>query len=135
MAVHEVAEEGFGKEAATYERVRPSYPSDAVGWLAGNLELRPGRTVIDVAAGTGKFTRLLVPFSATVVAAEPVEGMRRSFVAVVPGVPIVAAVAEACRSRRNRPTRSRSRRRSTGSTPTAPSRNSGACFDRAGGWA
>ena len=94
MAVHEVAEEGFGKEAATYERVRPSYPADAVGWLADSLELGPGRTAIDVAAGTGKFTRLLVPFGATLVAAEPVDGMRGSFVAVVPGVPIVAAVAE-----------------------------------------
>jgi SAM-dependent methyltransferase len=95
MAVHEVAEEGFGKEAATYERVRPSYPGDAVAWLADNLELSPGRTVIDVAAGTGKFTRLLVPFGATLVAAEPVEGMRRSFVSAVPDVPVVAAVAEA----------------------------------------
>jgi SAM-dependent methyltransferase len=94
MAVHEVAEEGFGKEAATYERVRPSYPADAVAWLAGNLDLGHGRTVLDLAAGTGKFTRLLVPFGATVVAAEPVDGMRRSFVAAVPGVPVVAAVAE-----------------------------------------
>jgi SAM-dependent methyltransferase len=95
MAVHEVAEEGFGKEAAIYERVRPSYPADAVAWLADNLELGPGRTVIDVAAGTGKFTRLLMPFGATLVAAEPVEGMRRSFVSAVPSVPVVASVAEA----------------------------------------
>ncbi|HEY3097206.1 MAG TPA: class I SAM-dependent methyltransferase [Acidimicrobiia bacterium] len=95
MAVHEVAEEGFGREAATYERVRPSYPADAVAWLADNLALGPGRTVVDVAAGTGKFTRLLVPLGATLLAAEPVEGMRQSFVSAVPGVPIVAAVAEA----------------------------------------
>lgn len=95
MAVHKVAEEGFGKEAATYERVRPSYPADAVAWLADNLALVPGRTVIDAAAGTGKFTRLLVPFGAALVAAEPVEGMRRSFVSAVPGVPVIAAVAEA----------------------------------------
>jgi SAM-dependent methyltransferase len=94
MAVHEVAEQGFGREAGTYERVRPSYPAEAVGWLAGNLEIGPGRTVVDVAAGTGKFTRLLVPFDATVFAAEPVEGMRESFATAVPGVPIVAAVAE-----------------------------------------
>jgi SAM-dependent methyltransferase len=94
MAVHEVAEEGFGKEAETYERVRPSYPGDAVAWLAGNLEIGPGRTVLDVAAGTGKFTRLLVPFGATLFAAEPVDGMRQSFVTAVPRVPIVAAVAE-----------------------------------------
>jgi SAM-dependent methyltransferase len=95
MAVHEVAELGFGREAEAYERVRPSYPADAVAWLAANLGLEPGRTVLDLAAGTGKFTRLLVPFGAKVVAAEPVDGMRRRFVAAVPGVPIVAAVAEA----------------------------------------
>jgi SAM-dependent methyltransferase len=94
MAVHEVAELGFGKEAETYERVRPSYPDDAVAWLAGNLGIVPGRIVLDVAAGTGKFTRLLVPFGATLFAAEPVEGMRRSFATAVPVVPAVAAVAE-----------------------------------------
>ena len=95
MAVHEVAEEGFGREAEVYERVRPSYPADAVTWLVDNLGLGPGAVVLDLAAGTGKFTRLLVPSGASVLAAEPVEGMRRRFVAAVPGVSMVAAVAEA----------------------------------------
>jgi SAM-dependent methyltransferase len=95
MAVHEVAEEGFGREAEVYERVRPSYPADAVAWLVDNLGLGPGRMVLDLAAGTGKFTRLLVPSGATVLAAEPVEGMRRRFILAVPGVPMVAAIAEA----------------------------------------
>jgi SAM-dependent methyltransferase len=95
MAVHEVAEEGFGREAEAYERVRPSYPADAVAWLVDNLGLGPGGIVLDLAAGTGKFTRLLVPSGATVLAVEPVEGMRQRFVAAVPGVPMVAAVAEA----------------------------------------
>jgi SAM-dependent methyltransferase len=94
MAVHEVAEEGFGREAETYERVRPSYPAGAVAWLAVNLGIGPGRTVFDVAAGTGKFTRLLVPFDANLAAAEPVNGMRQSFVTAVRGVPIISAVAE-----------------------------------------
>ena len=94
MTVHEVAEEGFGRAAETYERVRPSYPTDAVAWLARNLRIGPGRTVLDLAAGTGKFTRLLVPFRAKLLAAEPVDGMRRAFVAAVPGVAMVAAVAE-----------------------------------------
>jgi SAM-dependent methyltransferase len=94
MAVHDVAQAGFGREADAYERVRPSYPADAVGWLTGNLDVGPGRTVVDVAAGTGKLTRLLVPFGATVLAAEPVEGMRRGFVTAAAGVPMLAAVAE-----------------------------------------
>jgi SAM-dependent methyltransferase len=94
MAVHEVAEEGFGRGAEAYERVRPSYPADAVAWLAGNLRIEPGRTVLDLAAGTGKFTRLLVPFGATLFAAEPVDGMRRAFVGAVPGVPMLGAIAE-----------------------------------------
>src|SRR6184192_1077600 len=79
MAIHEVAEEGFGREADVYERVRPSYPADAVAWLVDNLGLGPHRTVLDLAAGTGKLTRLLVPFGAAVLAAEPVDGMRRGF--------------------------------------------------------
>lgn len=95
MTVHEVAEEGFGRAAKTYERVRPSYPPDAVAWLVGNLRIGPGRAVLDLAAGTGKFTRLLVPFGATLLAAEPVDGMRHTFVAAVPGVSMVAAAAEA----------------------------------------
>ena len=95
MAVHEVAEEGFGREAEAYERVRPSYPADAVAWLVDNLGVGPGGMVLDLAAGTGKFTRLLVPSGAKVLAVEPVEGMRQRFVAAVPGVPMVAAVAEA----------------------------------------
>ena len=95
MAVHEVADQGFGREAEAYERARPSYPPDAVAWLRDNLRLAPGRTVLDLAAGTGKLTRLLVPAGATVLAAEPVDGMRRSFAAAVPGVPMTGAVAEA----------------------------------------
>jgi len=94
MTVHEVAEEGFDREAEVYERVRPSYPADAVAWLAENLRIGPGRIVLDLAAGTGKLTRLLVPLRARLLAAEPVDGMRRAFVGAVPDVPMVAATAE-----------------------------------------
>lgn len=93
--VHEVAQQGFGSEASTYERSRPSYPPDAVAWFAQHLRIGPGARVLDLAAGTGILTRLLVPLGADLVAAEPVAGMRAELRRTTPGVPVVAAVAEA----------------------------------------
>jgi SAM-dependent methyltransferase len=95
VSVHDVAAAGFGSAAGAYERARPTYPAAAVAWLADALALGPGTTVADVAAGTGKFTRLLVHRGATVLAIEPVDGMRTQLVAAVPGVPALGAVAEA----------------------------------------
>lgn len=93
--VHEVALRGFGCEAEAYERSPPSYPPDAVAWLVDHLRVRPGAVVADLAAGTGKFTRLLVPTGASVLAIEPVEGMRQVLHEALPRVRIVAGTAEA----------------------------------------
>jgi len=91
--VHEVAAAGFN-DAADYEAARPSYPPDAVAWFVDNLQLGPGARVVDLAAGTGKLTRLLVSSGAELIAAEPVPGMRDIFRASVPGVPVLACTAE-----------------------------------------
>jgi SAM-dependent methyltransferase len=91
--VHEVAAAGFS-DAADYEAARPSYPPDAVAWFVENLRIAPGAHVLDLAAGTGKLTRLLAPAGAHLVAAEPVAGMRDLFRASVPGVPVLACTAE-----------------------------------------
>lgn len=56
-----------------YERGRPGYPSAVVD-LA---DLAPNATVLDLAAGTGKLTRLLASRFGQVVAVEPDGGMRR----------------------------------------------------------
>ncbi len=93
MAVHHAAL-GFDTSAAAYERARPTYPPAAVADLVEILGLTPGRTVVDVAAGTGKLSRLLLPSGASVIAVEPAPGMRAQLTAAVPGVEVRDGVAE-----------------------------------------
>jgi SAM-dependent methyltransferase len=94
-AVHDVAARGFERGAGDYERGRPGYPPEAVELLVRELGLGPGRSVLDVGAGTGKLTRLLIPTGARVLALEPVAGMREQLVAAVPDVELVEGTAEA----------------------------------------
>jgi SAM-dependent methyltransferase len=54
-----------------------------------------GARVCDLAAGTGKLTRLLAATGADVVAVEPVPGMRDQLQASVPGVEVLDGTAEA----------------------------------------
>lgn len=84
----------FGSVAPLYEIGRPEYPPDAVRFLVDRLELRAGSRVLDLAAGTGKFTRALRPFGFDLGAVEPTAAMREEFVRRVPGVPIVDGTAE-----------------------------------------
>ncbi|MGI8709883.1 MAG: class I SAM-dependent methyltransferase [Acidimicrobiales bacterium] len=95
MGVHEVAASGFGAGADDYERGRPSYPEDVVTWLVDRLRIGPGRRVVDLAAGTGKLTRLLVPSGAEVIAVEPVAAMRDKLADAAPGVVALDGTAEA----------------------------------------
>jgi SAM-dependent methyltransferase len=75
-SIDPVAAAGFGSAAEVYERARPSYPPEAVDWLVARTGVGPGHTIVDLAAGTGKLTRLLAPIGARVVAIEPVPEMR-----------------------------------------------------------
>src|SRR6266511_237613 len=95
MPVHDVAQRGFDAGADAYDRARPSYPPDAVAWLIDTLRIEPGRRVCELAAGTGKLTRLLAPTGADIVAVEPVDGMWRVLVAPLPGLCVAAGTAEA----------------------------------------
>jgi SAM-dependent methyltransferase len=92
---HPTAAAGFGRAADVYERGRPAYPPEAVTYLASHLGLAAGATVLDLAAGTGKLTRMLTQTGATVIAVEPVEAMRSVLAAGLPGVDVREGTAEA----------------------------------------
>ena len=80
----------FGAAAAAYERGRPPYPAEAIGWL-----LPPGAArVLDLGAGTGKLTRELLGRGLDVVAVEPLAGMREELARMVPGAAVQAWTAE-----------------------------------------
>jgi phospholipid N-methyltransferase len=66
----------------------------ALAALADALPLERGRTVVDLGAGTGKFTRLLALTGAEVLAVEPVTEMRERLAELLPGVAVSAGTAE-----------------------------------------
>jgi len=72
---------------------RPDFPRQLQGWLRDDLELGPGRSAIDLGAGTGKFTRLLLETGAKVTAIEPVAAMRERLIRDLPGVTALRGTA------------------------------------------
>jgi ubiquinone/menaquinone biosynthesis C-methylase UbiE len=93
--VDEIAATGFQRAAGDYELGRPGYPAEAVERLRQEIGIERGHTVVDLAAGTGKLTRLLVALlAAEVIAVEPVAGMRAQLERVAPGVTVLDGTAE-----------------------------------------
>ncbi len=84
----------FELVADLYERARPEYPQEAVEWIAQELGLRAGRSVLDVGAGTGKLTRALVQTGVRVIAVEPGEAMLAQLRRAVPGAEALLGAAE-----------------------------------------
>jgi SAM-dependent methyltransferase len=94
MVVHRAAAEGFAKVGDDYERGRPTYPAAAIDLLVEVAGLGPGVAVVDVAAGTGKLTRLLVGTGASVIAVEPIAGMSAVLRTALPSVEVLPGTAE-----------------------------------------
>lgn len=76
--------------AEDYERGRPGWPPAVVEIP----HLKRSEAALELAAGTGKLTRLLVEKFDSVVAVEPAEGMRRILISQCPGVDVRAGSAE-----------------------------------------
>jgi SAM-dependent methyltransferase len=84
MSVNEEQATSFGRVAVSYDRVRPGPPDPAVDWLvpAGC------RVAVDLAAGTGLFTRALLSRVPRVVAVEPDPRMREVLAGRSPGLDV-----------------------------------------------
>jgi SAM-dependent methyltransferase len=81
----------FGAAAAAYQRSRPSYPAAAVDWLLPS----GARRVVDLGAGTGQLTRVLVDRGLDVTAVEPSAQMRTELTRTLPRVRCLEGAAEA----------------------------------------
>ncbi|MBI6911442.1 class I SAM-dependent methyltransferase [Pseudomonas palleroniana] len=92
--VHASAQQGFSTQAATYAQGRPDYPRQLIGWLGEALGVEPQSTVIDLGAGTGKFTRLLSTLTPALIAVEPIAAMAAQLARSLPDVRLVEGTAE-----------------------------------------
>jgi SAM-dependent methyltransferase len=94
MPLHPLAAQ-FAGVAAAYERGRPEYAPAVVGAIVAELQVSPGATVLDLAAGTGKLTRTLLSQGLDVVAVEPQPQLREVLAASVGSDRVWDGLAEA----------------------------------------
>jgi len=83
--------QSFGGVADDYDAARPSYPPEAVRWIVGAQPLE----VVDVGAGTGKLTRVLLELGHAVTAVEPSGALRDKLAASLPAARALEGTAEA----------------------------------------
>ncbi len=81
----------FGSVAQTYDRARASYPREAVEWVLERVPAGAGMRVLDLGAGTGRLSAVLLGMGVEVVAVEPDDEMRAL---VPPGAKALAGTAE-----------------------------------------
>ncbi len=84
--IHQSAAAGFSARPSVYVSGRPEYPAALDPWLRSKLALRPGQTVLDLGAGTGKFSKRLLATGATVIALDPVPAMLDELRRQQPGI-------------------------------------------------
>jgi len=80
----------FDMVAAVYDASRPSYPQQAADWLVPSSAVH----VVDIGAGTGKFTRLLSDQRREIVAVDPSPHMLEVLASALPDVDVREGTAE-----------------------------------------
>ncbi|MEU1881297.1 class I SAM-dependent methyltransferase [Streptosporangium sp. NPDC020072] len=84
----------FGGQAEAYARERPDYPDAAVLWALEPVRGSQPPRVLDLGAGTGKLTEVLLRHVTDVVAVEPDPAMLRQFRVRLPRVEALPGGAE-----------------------------------------
>lgn len=96
--IHKKAAIGFERAGDEYHRGRPDYPKEAIDFMIEKLRIFDDRSddkkVIDLGAGTGKFSKILVDRGISVTAVEPVAGMRAKFKELLPDQTVLDGSAE-----------------------------------------
>jgi SAM-dependent methyltransferase len=81
-------------QGLVYDRLAEDYDLGRAGWPPELLDGVDGETVLDLAAGTGKLTAVLVGRFSEVIAVEPLAGMRAILERSVPGALVLPGNAE-----------------------------------------
>lgn len=84
----------FGSRARAYAEHRPDYPGAAVTWALEPIADRSRPRILDLGAGTGKLTGVLLRYSPHVVAVEPDDAMRGELTTRFPDAQALKGTAE-----------------------------------------
>jgi len=91
--VHVSAAKGYQSSADAYQKGRPDYSPKILDWLRDELGVSRNSVVVDLGAGTGKFTQRLCEISNNVIGVEPVDAMRDQLAHHLPQVQALKGTA------------------------------------------
>lgn len=84
----ELAVRGFAN-GSSYNAARPDYPLAAIEHFVNTLGIRSSMHVLDLGAGTGIFTRQILPYVRNVTAVDPSSSMREWLSSETPGTEVL----------------------------------------------